>query len=80
MHNEKKRILLAPFKIIAASVFAYIYLSIIENSMSRVVLETISITDKSCPATEPEQSTCKLKQPQEVPGMLVVSNEQRATF
>ena len=30
MHNEKKRILLAPFKIIAASVFAYIYLSLIE--------------------------------------------------
>jgi hypothetical protein len=43
MRNEKKRILLAPFKIIAASAFACIYLSIIENSMSRVVLGGVSV-------------------------------------
>jgi hypothetical protein len=38
-------------------------------------LETISITDQPSSATEPEQGTCQLKQPQEVPGMLVVSNQ-----
>jgi hypothetical protein len=43
MRNEKKRILLGPFKIIAASAFACIYLSIIENSMSRVVLGGVSV-------------------------------------
>jgi hypothetical protein len=37
-------------------------------------LETISITDEPCPATEPEQSTGQLEQPQEVAGMLVVSH------
>ena len=48
--------------------------------MVRSYLETISITDEPCPATEPEQRTCQLEQPQEVAGMLVVSNEQRPTL
>jgi hypothetical protein len=43
MHNEKKRSLLDPYKIIAASVLAHIYLSISENSMTRVALGVVSI-------------------------------------
>jgi hypothetical protein len=42
MHNEKKSILPVSLKIIAASVFAYIYLSTIENSMLRVALGGVS--------------------------------------
>jgi hypothetical protein len=43
MHNEKRGILPAPFKTISATGFAYIYLSLIENSMSRVVLGGASV-------------------------------------
>ena len=43
MHNEKKSLLLTPCKIIAASVFAAIYLSITANAVGRLAFGGVSV-------------------------------------
>jgi hypothetical protein len=43
-------------------------------------LETISITDESCPAPHPHQGTGELQQTQEIDRFLLVADQEAATF